>query len=302
MKQSLKDLINNTLVFKFNLPDLGHKIDKTCITTIELKDDCYAANNINDLARIIYEGILYYSYDEFQLQGGNHQKMFVKAFNKKFKYNYTASDLAKRRLGIYGESLLYVILKTFYRTDTLISRGYFYDIQKKSEVTGYDAFHLIQNGDNLELWFGETKFFEDCKSAIDSVFGNIKKAISDDYLVNTNFTTILQHKGLISDRQTKLYEILDKWDKCIIDSLEQELKMNNISLVYPILITYDQVKGDYNDSIELAVNHIKDNYGDVKFENISINYSLFFIFLPIECVKTTKETIIQWIDNIEPLM
>lgn len=301
MKQSLKDLIENTLIFKFNLPDAGHSIDRSCVTSIELEDDCYDVNDLEDLARIIYEGILYYSYDEFQLDGADLQKMFLKAFNQKFKYNYSATELAKRKLGIYGESLLYSILKVFYRTDTLISRGYFYDIQKKTEVTGYDAFHLIQSGDDIELWFGETKFFEDGKSAVDSVFKNIQKAISDDYLVNTNFTTILQHKGNIADKESKLYKILDKWDKCIIESLEAELIDNNINLIYPILVTYNNQGKNFNDAIQMIVDHIADKYSNVKFKNISIDYSLFFIFLPIDCVRTTKETVIKWIDNKEPL-
>lgn len=302
MKQSLIDLINKTIVIEFSLPDLTEKIEKTCVTTKTIEDDCFKSNNDSDLAKIIYEGILYYAYDEFQLDGGNHQKMFVKAFNNKFKYNYSASDLAKRKLGIYGESLLYCILKHFYKTDTLISRGYFYDIQKKTEVTGYDAFHLVQREDDIELWFGETKFYEDCKSAINSVFKSIEKAISDEYLVNTNFTTILQHKGNIEDKTTKLYSILDKWDKSIIDSLEKELKDNDISLIYPVLVTYNSVSETYSDSIKLAVEHIKDNYSHISFDDISINFSIFFIFLPIQDVKSTKETIIKWIDTKEPLM
>ncbi len=301
MKQSLKDLIKNTLILKFRLPDKGHSINRSCITSVDLEDNCYSASDLEDLARIIYEGILYYSFDEYQLDGGNHQKMFLKAFNQKFKYNYNSTDLAKRKLGIYGESLLYSFLKVFYRTDTLISRGYFYDIQKKSEVTGYDAFHLVPTGENIELWFGETKFYEDGKSAIDSVFSNIQKALSDDYLVDTNFATILQFKGNIKDKESKLYKILEKWEKSIIDSLEAELNDNNISLVYPILVTYNKHGSNFNDSIQMLINHIAEKYSDVTFDDISINYSLFFIFLPIDCVRTTKETVIKWIDNKEPL-
>lgn len=302
MKPSLKELISKTILLECSLPDVTTNIEKTCVTTENIEDDCYKSNDETDLAKIIYEGILYYAYDEFQLSGSDHQKMFIKAFNNKFKYNYSANELAKRKLGIYGESLLYCILKHFYKTDTLISRGYFYDIQKKTEVTGYDAFHLVQRKDEVELWFGETKFYEDCKSAINSVFKSIEKAISDDYLVNTNFTTILQHKGDIVDKTSKLFSILDKWDKCIIDSLEKELNDNNIGLIYPVLVTFNSISETYSDSIKLAVKHIKDKYSHISFDDISIKFSIFFIFLPIADVKTTKETIIKWIDTKEPLM
>jgi len=302
MKNSLRQLINNTIILEYKLSNSALGINKTCITHKDLNDDCYKCKNTDDLNRIIYESILYYAYDEFQLLDGDHQKMFVKAFNTKFKYNHSASDLAKRRLGIYGESLLYAVLHQLYNANTLVSRGYFYDIQKKSEVTGYDSFQLIQRGNEIELWFGETKFYEDGITAIDKVFSNIEKAISDEYLVNTNFTTILQKKGNIIDKESKLYEILDKWDKCIIESLEDELRDNQIKLVYPVLVTFNTVENDYNETIRAAIKHINDNYSHLKFDKISIEYSIFFILMPIEDVKKSKETIIEWIDKKEPLM
>ena len=302
MKDSLKKLIDNTIILEYKLANSDLGIDKTCITHKDLNDDCYRCENLEALNRIIYESILYYSYDEFQLLGGDHQKMFLKAFNTKFKYTFTASDLAKRKLGIYGEALLYAVLSQIYNTNTLISRGYFYDIQKKTEITGYDSFHLIQKNDAIELWFGETKFHEDMKGAIDSVFKNIEKAISDNYLVDTNFTTILQKKGNIIDKDSKLYKILDKWDKSLIVSLENELRQNNIKLVYPILLTFDKINGDYNQTIRSAINHINKKYNHLKFENISIDYSIFFILMPIEDVRASKETIIKWIDEKEPLV
>ncbi|PWB19403.1 Hachiman antiphage defense system protein HamA [Flavobacterium sp. HTF] len=302
MKDSLKKLIDKTLILEYKLSHSTLGIDKTCITHKNLNDDCYKNVHAEDLTRIIYESILYYAYDEFQLLDGDHQKMFIKAFNTKFKYNYTATDLAKRRLGIYGEALLCTILHHFYNTNTLVCRGYFYDIQKKSEVTGYDSFHLIQKGSEIELWFGETKFYENCEDAIDSVFKNIEKAISDDYLVNTNFTTILQKKGNITDKSSKLYKILDQWEKCIIDSLANELIKNQIKLVYPILVTFNKINNDYDETIKTAIKHINDNYNHVKFDKITIEHSIFFILIPIDDVKSSKETIIKWIDKKEPLM
>jgi hypothetical protein len=301
MKPSLIDLIKKTVLLEFNLPQDELLISKSCVTHVDLFDDCYKAEDIESLSRIIYESILYYSYDEFQLKDGDHQKMFLKAFNAKFKYNYSAKDLAKLKLGIYGEALLYAILKVYYGNETLVSRGYFYDIQKKSEVTGYDCFHLIQTEDEIQLWFGETKFYQDGKAAINRVFDNIQKAISDDYLINTNFTTILQSKGNIIDKDSTIYKILDKWDKSIIENLEQELIDNNIKLIYPILIAFDFVDGDYQESIKAAIKHINDNYNDLEFKNISIDFSIFFILIPIESAKTCKETIIKWIDSKEPL-
>ncbi len=307
MKEKLKDLIKKTILLEYKLPHAKIGINKSCITHQSKTDDCYKVEKLDNFARIIYESILYYSYDEYQLDGGNHQKMFLNAFNHKFKYNYDAAELSKLRLGIYGESLLYAILKIFYGNKTLISRGYFYDLQKKSEVTGYDCFHLIENEHGVELWFGETKFHKSISGALKSVFedknNNIKinEVISDEYLINTNLVTIMQHHGNIVDKTTKIYSILEKWEKGLIENLQQELIDYKIKLVYPILIAFDQGE-NYIDSIKKAIDHINTKYSHVKFDKISIDYSIFFILIPISSSETCKKTIISWIDSQEPLM
>lgn len=302
MKQSLIDLINDCIILEYNLPNATLSYQKSCVTHKDLNDDCYKINDLEKLSRIVYESVLYYSYDQFQLEGGYHQGMFENAFKKKFKFNETANETSKLQLGFYGEALLYTLLKIFYKNETLVSRGYFYDIQKKTEVTGYDCFHLIQNADNLELWFGETKFWQNGKLAVDDVFKNITKAISDEYLINTNFATINQHKGNIEDKSSKIYQILDKWDKSLITNMVDELNSNNIKLVYPILITYNQKKSGYNESINEIITYINTKYNTTSFPNIGIDYSIFFILLPITDVIQCKKQIIEWIDKKEPLM
>lgn len=302
MKESLRHLITETIVLEYKLKNASKNIDKTCITHTNLNDDCYKTTDEEKLSKIIYESVLYYSYDQFQLDGGNHQGMFETAFKRKFKFNEAADETAKLKLGFYGEALLYSILKYFYKTETLVCRGYFYDIQKKSEVTGYDCFHLIQSQDNLELWFGETKFYENGINAVNKVFQNISKAISNDYLIDTNFTTILQSKGNIEDKNSKIYKVLDKWDKSLITNMIDELNSNNIKLVYPVLITYEQNSKGYDESISEIITHINTEYKDVKFDKIGIDFSIFFILMPIENTKKCKKRIIEWIDKNEPLM
>lgn len=302
MKQSLIDLITNSILLQYNLPNQTLSYQKSCITHNDLNDDCYKIDDLEKLSKIIYESILYYSYDQYELDGGFHQGMFENAFGQKFKFNHKAKETYKLSLGFYGEALLYSMLKIFYKNNTLISRGYFYDIQKKTEVTGYDCFHLIQKDDELELWFGETKFWQNGKAAVNDVFKNISKAISDDYLVDTNFATIRQFRGNIEDKTTKIYKLLEDWNKRLISNMVEELKKNNIKLVYPILITYDQHKDGYNDSINEIITHINTKYNTTSFPNIGIDYSIFFILLPISDAKQCKKQIIEWIDSKEPLM
>jgi hypothetical protein len=123
MKQSLYDLINNSILLEYNLPNDSLNYQKSCITHKDFNDDCYKIDDLKNLSRIIYESVLYYSYDQFQLEGGYHQGMFENAFKRKFKFNEAADETAKLKLGFYGEALLYSLLKIFYNNETLVCRG-----------------------------------------------------------------------------------------------------------------------------------------------------------------------------------
>ena len=121
-------------------------------------------------------------------------------------------------------------------------------------------------------------------------------------MTETNFTTILQHKGDILDKNSKIYKLLIDWEKCVIIDLVSELKKNNIKLVYPVLITYNSYKKGYDESIKKITEYINTKYSGTTFPNIGIDYSIFFILLPISDVKQCKKQIIEWIDSKEPLM
>lgn len=301
MNLNILTLIERTIVLKYHLPHLSKGINKSDITHSSLTDDCYEVTDLPNFSQIIYESILYYSYSDFSRQGGNLQGMFSNAFGKKFKYDENANTLAKLKFGIYGEALFYAILRSFYGNDVLVSRGIFYDMQKKSEVTGYDSFHFLEIGNELQLWFGETKFHQTYNGAISSVFDNIEKALSYDYL-ETNLYTIIQHRGDITDdSKHRITKILDRWQKSIITDLQQELIDNNIKLVYPVLLTYDIIRNDFDNSIHKAIEFINKKASQIKLNKTSLDFSIFFILIPILDSKRCKETIIQWIDNNEPL-
>lgn len=63
----------------------------------------------------------------------------------------------------------------------LISKGYFYSPLEKGEPKGFDAYHLIQHDDKVELWFGEAKFRKDYIKPIDEVLSGFSKTTSEGY-------------------------------------------------------------------------------------------------------------------------
>lgn len=299
MRSALADLVKSTIIYEYNLPCKSRKIGK-CLTSSD-PDDCYRSGDNNDLEKIIYNSILEYSYGEFDLVRGHNFNMFSHAFESKFRYNLKGSAEAKQRFGIYGEALLYAILHIIYSKSPLISRGYLYNPLEKSEAKGYDAYHLLETDENIELWFGEVKFYEQYKPAIDKIFENIDKTLSDSYL-NTNLLAINNSRNNINFREGKVAKILKDWDKGLIVSLIDEIKKHDIKLVYPILLMYEQDKSGYDKSIENVVKYINDEYSTVKFNNLSIRFSVFFIFLPLKEVSLIKKQVIKWIESKQPLM
>lgn len=300
MRQALSDLITNTIIYEYSLPDKGKNIEQVHLSTVP--DECFSVCDTSKLVEIIYNAILDYSYDEFNLKPEAYQGLLFAALKTKLKFNKNASQITKIKYGFYGEVLLYCILCKKYNTNCLISRGYFYNPLENEETKGYDAYHIIENVENkaLELWFGEVKFHIKHETAIASVMKNIDKALSDSYL-EKNLLAMINHKDKINFDNNKIKEILNKWSLNPEIKLIDELKNNNMKLIYPVYLIYDKNNCNYDDCIKNAIKYIKDNYETIN-ANLSIPYQVFFIFMPIEDVKKVKEDTIQWIEEKKPVL
>ena len=302
MRQALADLIDSTIVLQYELPNGAIPINKTILSTDN--DSCYDSTSFNDFVSIIYNSILEYSFDEFEMDGKDFNDLQYRALRTRIRYNHGATQESKIKYGFYGEVLLYAVIYKLFNIPKLIARGHFYSVASKSETAGYDGYHLIEYDDKLQLWFGEVKFYQDYKAAINSALKNIENVVADDYLIDNNLIAIFD-KFTMNNTYTvnsKLQKLVDKWSDDPKIDLKHELINNDIKLVYPILIVYEKGKNGYDDDIKSAVEHIKDKFNSLTFNNITISYSLFFIFLPIEQVKATKEEVIAWIESQQPLI
>lgn len=299
MRQSLIDLINKTITHRYSLYCPIRNIDKTKFTTI--KDDCYEAIDDHSLIEIIYNSIIEYSFDEFDLINKQFDNLMPVALVTKLKYNEEASLKSKISYGFFGEVLLYSILMTKYKTNTLISRGYFYNPLEKSETKGYDSYHLIENNNNLELWFGEVKFRVSFESGVKSAIKGLKKAISDEYL-KTNILAMINHKDNDKLKNSKIKKVIDKWiAKPLIVSIIDEVIKFNMKLVYPILIIYDDKEPNYDKKITDAIEYINTTFSPITYK-MSVDFEIFFIFLPLQETTKLKKEVIKWIELKKPLM
>lgn len=293
MRQSLIDLIDKTIVYRYDLPNSGKGILNTIFSTEN--DKCYFASDKTDLAEIIYNSIIEYSFNEFDITGKDYKNLHAIALRNKLKYNPDIDEDAKIKYGFFGEVLLYSILMLNFKAKPLIARGYFYNPLENAETKGYDSYQLIENDGNTELWFGEVKFYMCHKQAIKRVLENIDKALSDSYF-EKNIIAIHNHKNNLNISGSTIETILNAWESNPSIKIIDEIKKYKIKLVYPILLLYEDDLTGYDQNIKKVIDHIKEKYSTKTF-TLSFEYSIFFILLPVQKVKETKQSVIQWIES-----
>lgn len=298
MRKNLIDLIEKTIIYKYDLPNNKIGALKTVFSTEN--DKCYTTQNKNDLEEIIYNAIIEYSFNEFDLGDEDYTALHIGALKNKLKYNPTATEETKIKYGFFGEILLYVILFVMFKAKPLIARGYFYNPLENSETKGYDSYHLLENNGETELWFGEAKFHISHTGAIDSVLKNIEKALSDSYL-EKNILQIQNHKNNLNISGSKIESILKEWERNPQINISTELKKHNIKLVYPVLLVYEEDDKGYDDNIKKVPDYINKKYANKKF-SLSVDHRIFFILIPMSSVKEIKTNIIQWIDSKKQLI
>jgi len=298
MRQALIELIQKTIIYEYDLPNPTKGVGRTIFSTEN--DHCYSAKDCNAIAEIMYNSIIDYSFNEFELVGKDLDAMHSVALKTKLKYNPDADDAAKIKYGFFGETLLYSILMIIYGARPLVARGYFYNPLESSETKGYDSYQLVENNGQVELWFGEVKFHANHTSGIDSVMANIDKALSDRYL-ETNVLAIHNHKNNLNIPGSLIESILDAWESSPTINIVQQIIKYNMVLVYPVLILYQHDGSHYDINVKKIPDYIAANYTPKSF-GISVPHKIFFIILPLDKVKEIKQNVIQWIESKKPVI
>lgn len=297
MRTSLEHLISSAIVFEYNLPHGG--IPK--VTVSNTPDDCFRnQTSSDDIKELIYNGLIDYGIEEGRIDISRLSQLHKLVLKSKIRYDENATLDTKIKYGFFGEVLLHLIISHFYKTSTLVSRGYFYNPLERSETKGYDTFQIRNDSEgNPELWFAEVKFYGDYKQALSKIFQNVDKALSDDYLV-LHFRAFVNFydKMLPTSKATQIVEILmDNPDVNIIQLVQE----NNMTLVYPALLICDDKSLAYDDIIKEIVDFINQKYKTIN-PNLTIPYRFFFAILPVRNSKDIKTDVIQWISTGHPLI
>lgn len=88
-----------------------------------------------------------------------------------------------KRRGEFGELLLHIVMRQFYGTLPAVSKLYV-KTGVNDTVKGFDAVHVAVDGNDLELWLGEVKFYGDARQAIRDVTSELGDHFKAEYLRN----------------------------------------------------------------------------------------------------------------------
>lgn len=297
MRDALKDLFLKTILFKYHLPT--ENIKRTDLSTQQ--DQCFSVSSNKNLSDLIYNGIVEYAIGEKHV---NIEKLDLcqrKAIKARLKYDESATDDVKLKYGFFGEVVLDLILQFQFSSNVLLAKGYFYNPLEDSEPKGYDAYQFYYSKEKgLSLLLGEVKFHTSYTTAVVDVLKKLEKATSVSYF-NKNILALITEKGNFEACPAEISSIIDKWEDNPEINFYDEVKKNWVNLYYPILLLYDQAKGNYDETIRNTIVYI-----DSKLSELSIKPELdiefLFLLIPINSSKIVKEDVIKWISQNKPLM
>ncbi|MCL6695255.1 HamA C-terminal domain-containing protein [Acinetobacter baumannii] len=193
--------------------------------------------------------------------------------------------------GEFGELILHIILRQFFKTIPAISKIFFKD-SRNDTVKGFDSVHVVYDGNTLDLYLGEVKFYTNINRAISDVIAELEIHTRGDYL-RSEFTAILNKIDAEFPLATELRDLLhaNKSLDTIIDSL-----------VIPVLLTYEsdtisqfnRVTEDFKEALEKEVN---DNWEKFSSKGLPQDFRIELILLPLKSKKSFIECLDGMLDK-----
>lgn len=297
MRESLDRLLSQVVGLMYTLPQ--NSIPKITVST--QNDLCYHfLSSDADLAKVIYNGIIDYSFDESNIDLTKLNLFQKRALKTKLKFTTTDSMDKQLNYGFYGEVLLFLLLQKFHNVGTLISRGHFYNPLENSETKGYDTYQMMLNQyGETELWFGEVKFHQDFRTGITQILQKISKSLSDEYFGN-NILAMEDYESFVNPNVT-ITPLLEAFRNNPDVNLAALAHTLGFSLVYPMLVAFDSTDKSYDDIIKDVVRYTNKKFSELRID-FSLRHSLFFILLPVSTVRKIKVLVRSWILSGEPLI
>jgi hypothetical protein len=224
-------LINNTF------SDLNS--DKT-ITPIANKSVISMINNFEDadwrynhFQNFIWDNIAEtaLSHKERESLINNHHSLLTYAA-KNLRLSDKSGDISKG--SEIAEIVLYAIMKHHYKALAVVPK-IFYKQNSQDNAKGADSVHIITEGNDFSIWFGEAKFYNSIEDArIPEILTSIENSLLTDKLKKENsiITNVSDIDSLIGDENLR---------KAIKSALSPRESIDNIKpkLHIPILLLHE---------------------------------------------------------------
>ncbi len=187
----------------------------------------------------------------------------LRMFKKAAKIVYQTEKYGSR--GEFGEVLLHIAIRQVYKTLPAVSKIY-YKSAANETVKGFDAVHVVKKDGLLELWIGETKFYNNVTKAIYDVSKEIVDHLETDYL-KSEFI-------LIKNKIDPLWPEAEKLKTLLHENTSLDEVFERVCI--PILLTYDsKIVGDSSVSNNEYKDGIRDEvekaYSNMR-EKLNIEY------------------------------
>jgi uncharacterized UPF0160 family protein len=184
------------------------------------------------------------------------------------------------RRGEFGELILHLLLRDFYKTIPLLSKIYFKDSLGHA-VHGFDSVHIQE--ETKTLWLGESKIYTNGKKGVKELVKDIKEHFKTDYL-DSEFILIskkLKHLDNIPEK--------DYWLDLLTDTRTLKTKLATINI--PLLCTYqseifsthdDETKKEFIEEYIAEMAELKE-YFDAKNDHpLKANLNIILLLFPIQ--------------------
>jgi len=214
---------------------------------------------------------------DFALKFSEYQNLnYLDATNKLKKAAKLIYQKYHSRRGEFGELILHSIIKECYNTTPAISKIHFKDGPNET-VKGFDAVHVLEINNDLELWLGEVKFYSEISGAIRDVVPEIKDHLEKDYLRN-EFIAITNKIDENFPLKEKLKKLIDPYT-----SLDEIFT----SICVPVLLTYNSkttkdITAFTDDYIEKIKPELESIFGSFKEKLGDIDLKIHLFLLPMK--------------------
>jgi hypothetical protein len=178
--------------------------------------------------------------------------------------------------GEFGELFLHAAIRQVFNSTPAISKIY-YKSSRNNTVKGFDAVHVIEGNDDIELWLGEAKFYNNITSAIRDVVKELKEHLERDYL-RDEFV-------LIAGKIDSQWQHADDLKTLLSPNTSLDQVFRRVCI--PVLLTYDsrcisnhnECSDEYCDEFR---NEILQHHRTFSKKNLPANVTIHLFLLPLD--------------------